>query len=259
MNVTGWATIFVGGVSILSSVPVAAQDATVRGRAIVEEVERRSQGYGDLEAELLMTILDGDRQTIREMHVRALESEDGDRTRMTLKRPADLAGTEFLSALDRDGGRNQWIYLPTARRVRRIGGAQATDEFLGSHFTYDDLTPPNIAGFTYRWIREEDIEGHAGALVERISIDERDQFPRQLLWIDTDRYVLKRVEFFTSAGERLRVLGIDQYQQVGGFWLAGKMTMAHVSDGGSTVLDWSDMRVGVGLSPRDFDPSRLGR
>ena len=244
---------------MVAGAPLAEQDATSRGEEIVREVERRSRGYGDFEAGLVMRILEGDRERIREMHVQGFESEDGNRTRMTLERPADLAGTEFLSALEDDGERHQWIYLPAARRVRRISGARSSDSFLGSHFTYDDMTPLKVEGFTYRWIRGEEIRGQPGAVVERTSLGDRSEYPRQLLWIETERYVLRRIEFFTSEGERRRSLDIDQYMEIGGFWLAGRMTMVHLEDGARTVLEWSDMQVGVGLSARDFEPSRLGR
>ena len=162
---------------VVVGAPLAGQDAPDRGEEIVREVERRSRGYGDLEAGLVMRILEGDRERIREMHVRGLESEDGNRTRMTLERPADMAGTEFLSALEDDGERHQWIYLPAARRVRRISGARSSDSFLGSHFTYDDMTPPKVEGFTYRWIRDEEISGQPGAVIERTSLDDRTEYP----------------------------------------------------------------------------------
>lgn len=239
--------------------PLEGQDATNRGEEIVREVERRSQGYVDMEARLVMRILEGDRERIREMYVRGLESDSGNRTRMTLERPADMAGTEFLSALEGGGERHQWIYLPAARRVRRISGARASDSFLGSHFTYDDMTPPKIEGFTYRWIRDEAISGQPGVVVERTSLDDRAEYPRQLLWIETERYVLRHIEFFTSNGEHRRSLDLEQYLEIGGFWLAGRMTMVQMEDSARTILEWSDMRLGVGLNARDFEPSRLGR
>ena len=58
------------------------------------------------------------RVRVREMEVRGLESEEGDRTIMVLSRPADLSGTAFLSVLQGEGRRSQWMYLPAARRRR---------------------------------------------------------------------------------------------------------------------------------------------
>jgi len=150
------------------------------------------------------------------------------------------------------------MYLPAARRRRRIGGSQADDSFLGSHFTYGDIAPPSIEGFSYHWVRDEDVLGHSGAVVERCISSCAEGAKRELLWIDTDRYVLHRVDYFDSNGVHRRTLLITGYQLVDGFWRAMHMEMAEAEDGGRTVLDWSELRLGIGLSARDFDPARLG-
>lgn len=244
----------------LAATPLAAQNPAERGLAIVQEMEDRSRGYEDFEARLVMRILDGEgSERVREMSVRGLEAEGGDRTLIVLARPADLAGTAFLSVLGDAGERSQWIYLPTARRVRRIGGSRSSDSFLASHFTYGDMSPPGVEGFTYRWIRDQKISERDGALVERTRVAGQVDFPRELLWIDTERFLLHRVEFFDATGVRKRALDITDYQQIDGFWRAGRMEMSDADDGGSTVLEWSELRVGVGLRERDFDPARLGR
>ncbi len=238
---------------------VASQEVTDRGFEIVKEMDRRSHGFEDFQAELDMRIHDADgRVRVREMNVRGLESEEGNRTIMVLSRPADLSGTAFLSVLQGEGRRAQWIYLPAARRRRRIGGSQAGDSFLGSHFTYGDMAPPSIAGFSYRWVRDEDVLGHSGAVVERCPSSCTQGAKREVLWIDTDRYLLHRVDYFDPDGVHRRTLLVTGYELVDGFWRAMHMEMAEVDDGGKTVLDWSELRLGVGLRERDFDPARLG-
>ncbi len=238
----------------------ASQTVNGRGLEIAKEVVRRSRGFEDFEAELEIRIHDPDgRERVRELTVRGLESPEGDRTVMVLRRPADLSGTAFLSILQGEGRRGQWIYLPAARRVRRIGGSQGSDPFLGSHFTYDDMTPPSIAGFSYRWVRDQEVAGLSGALVERCPSSCTEGAKRELLWIDTDRYLVHRVDYFDSAGVRRRTLSITDYQHVDGFWRALRMEMSDGKDGGRTVLTWSEVRLGIGLRERNFDPTRLGQ
>ncbi len=236
-----------------------SQQVTDRGFEIVNEMDRRSHGFKDFQAKLDMQIHDAKgRVRVREMDVRGLESEDGDRTIMVLSRPADLSGTAFLSVTQGEGRRAQWMYLPAARRRRRIGGSQTDDSFLGSHFTYGDMAPPSIEGFSYRWVRDEDVAGSPGALVERCPSSCTEGAKRELLWIDTDRYLLHRVDYFDSDGVHDRTLLITGYELVDGFWRAMHMEMVEVDGGGKTVLDWSELRLGIGLRERDFDPARLG-
>ena len=83
---------------------VMSQEVADHGFEIVKEMDRRSHGFKDFQTELDMRIHDADgRVRVREMEVRGLESEDGDRTIMVLSRPADLSGTAFLSVLQGEG------------------------------------------------------------------------------------------------------------------------------------------------------------
>ena len=224
--------LFVLALSLLPR-SITSQEVSVRGFEIVKEMDRRGQGFEDFQAKLDMRIHDADgRVRVREMTVRGLESEDGDRTIMVLSRPADLSGTAFLSVLQGEGRRAQWIYLPAARRTRRIGGSHASDPFLGSHFTYGDMAPPSIEGFRYRWIRDQDILGRPGALVERCPSSCTEGARHEILWIDTDRYLLHRVDYFDSDGVHRRTLRIMGYQLVDGFWRALHMEMAEAVEGG---------------------------
>jgi Outer membrane lipoprotein-sorting protein len=231
-----------------------------RGRQLVEELDRRGRGYGDFRATLEMSVRSrDDRERVRSMTIRGFESERSDHTLITLSRPADLAGTTFLSVVDRDGSRAQWIYLPSSRRTRRIGGGESNDSFLGSHFSYSDLSAQPLEGFEYRWIRDQEIEGGPGALVERCAQSCVGRGSRQLLWIGTTRHLIHRVDFFDEVESRVKTLHIRSYKEVDGFWRPERMEMVDLASGGSTTLVWSEIAIGVGLRERDFDPQRLGR
>jgi len=239
---------------------VVLGQGTDRGRDVVERMQQSTQGYGSFVADLEMRIFtDEGRQRVRTMTVSSLESESGDRTLIILKTPVDLSGISFLSVLGAGGSRAQWIYLPSARRARRIGGGQSDDAFLGSHFTYRDMSSPIVDDYSYRWIRAQDIDGRPGALVERCHTTCTAETGHELLWIETDRHVLRRVDFFGVDGARTRTLTLEDYLQADGFWRPMFIEMIDVLEGGRTELHWSEWRIGVELRERDFEAARLGR
>ena len=246
---------------VVTPVTGAAQTPAERGLEVVREMDGRNRGYRDFESRLVMTIYDGgDRSRTREMVVRGLESDDGDRTMVVLERPADLAVTAFLTVQGRGGDRAQWIYLPSQRRARRIGGSQSSDRFLGSHFTYADLAPPSVEGFDYRWVRDGDVGGIPCAVVERTPTTGDPRLPvRSLLWIDSEGYRLHRVDHLDESGSVARTLLILDYTVIDSFSRPARMEMQQARSDKRTVLEWSEVRLGVGLSESDFDPSRLGR
>ncbi len=244
---------------VATPIPLTSQEAS-RGRLLIEHLDRSNRGYGAYEVDLEMLVIGSDDDAHhRAMTVRGLESDRGDHTLIVLKRPVDLAGTTFLSVLARSGSRAQWIYLPSSRRARRIGGGQSDDAFLGSHFTYADMSPPAVDGFRYRWIRDQEFEGAPVTLVERCEAECGDDSARELLWVDTGRHVLRRVEFFGADGVRQRSLYLGEYTEVNGFWRPALMEMLDLQAGERTELRWTNWRMGVDLKERDFDSARLGR
>ena len=86
-----------------------------------------------------------------------------------------------------------------------------------------------------------------------------DDSERSLLWIDTEQHRLHRVDYFEGSGGLARTLEISEYSEVGGFWRPARMVMRQAGSEDRTILEWTDVRLGVGLEERDFDPSRFGR
>ena len=127
------------------------------GLAIAQEARAREDGFGDFTARQLMTLRDRrGRESRRQIRVQVLEvPDDGDKSLFVFDDPRDVRGTAFLVHAHRDGADDQWIYLPALRRVRRISSANQSGSFMGSEFAYEDLTPPEVEKFTYRYLRDE--------------------------------------------------------------------------------------------------------
>lgn len=244
--------------ALLVAGPLDAQGDGARAREIMEEVDRRGRGWGDLEAVLRLEIHREGTVRIRTLDLKTMEGGEEDRMLLVLREPPDLSGTAFLSILGSDGERAQWMYLPSRRRVQRIAGASSSDAFLGSHFRYSDLGTPSLGGYRFRLVREASVAGSPGAVLERTR--EGDPAgPRERLWVDTSNYRLHRVEYYDEDARLDRTLEVGGYRSVQGFDRPTRLEMTDHDDGGRTVLTWSEVRIGVGLTERDFDPRRIGR
>ena len=106
-----------------SSAPAMAQEsASNRGLEIAQEWEKRDTGFGDQTAILTMVLRNAHGQeSSREIRSRTLEVEgDGDKSLVIFDRPRDLEGTAFLTFSHATGSDDQWLYLPAAKRVKRI-------------------------------------------------------------------------------------------------------------------------------------------
>lgn len=98
------------------------ESAAARGLEIAEESDRRDLGWGDSRTELTMILRNAHGQaSTRKLRTKTLETkDDGDKSLNIFDEPRDIQGTAFLSythALEPD---DQWLYLPSLKRVKRI-------------------------------------------------------------------------------------------------------------------------------------------
>lgn len=231
-----------------------------RGLQIAQEVDRRDTGFGDTVADLEMQLSNshGERSA-RVMSMRTLEAPgDGDKTLITFDQPRDVKGTAFLSYTHKVGQDDQWLYLPALARVKRIASNNKSGPFVGSEFAYEDMTSQEVEKYTYKYLRDEDLDGQLCFVVERYPVDPKSGYTRQVSWIDQAEYRIQKVDFYDRKDELLKTLTFRGYQQyLGKYWRPDRMEMDNHQTRKSTVLDWKNYKFANGFADRDFDQSSL--
>ena len=265
--------LFVGCmVALLGAVGLAAdaapafadepESAESKGLAIARDARERKQGFESFTASQTMLLRNRQgRESRRHLRVKVLETEgDGDRSLFVFDEPRDVRGTAFLVHAHKGGPDDQWLYLPALKRVKRINSANRSGSFMGSEFAYEDMTPPEVEQFQYRYVREEACGELTCTVVERTPLDPRSGYRRQLVWQDTDELRLWKVEYYDQRDDLLKTLDVSGYQRyVDRYWHAAEMTMVNHLTGKSTVLSWSDYEFGAAVTPGEFLPTGLRR
>ncbi len=247
----------------VGSAPVAAQDAAAeRGLEIVTEAKRRSEGWKDSQAKLEMILRNkrGD-ETRREMRTKSLEVlGDGDKSLIIFDTPRDVQNTAFLTFAHPLKPDDQWLYLPALKRVKRISSRNKSGPFMGSEFSYEDMSPFEIEKYTYKFLRDETMDGEDFFVVESFPVDKLSGYTRQIVWIDQAEYRFRKVEFYDRKNTLLKTLTTDDFQQhLGYLWRAGKQQMVNHQTGRVTDLLITDLAFGVGLADADFNKNALMR
>ncbi len=131
---------------------------------------------------------------------------------------------------------------------------------MGSEFAYEDITSQEVEKYTYRFLREEELDGVPTFVVERDPVDENSGYTRQVVWYDQEEYRVLKVDFYDRRDDLLKTLTYSGYHQyLDRYWRADEMHMVNHQTGKSTTLVWSDYRFQTGLSERDFDQNALRR
>jgi len=237
-------------------------DATARGRSIAVEADRRDTGFGDLTAEMVMLLRNRHGQeSRRDIRLRTLEVDgDGDKSLSIFDRPRDVEGTAFLSFSHTTGNDDQWLYLPALSRVKRISTSNKSGPFMGSEFSYEDISSQEVDEYTYTWLRDEPLDGQDMYVIERVPVDKNSGYTKLVTWIDKEHFRTMKVEFYDRKGSLMKTLTYEGYHQyLEQYWRSDQMNMVNHQTGKSTVLEWTNYEFQTGLTDRDFDRNALKR
>jgi len=249
-------------IGLLFCVSPLIEADTARGLEIMTEVERRDLGWGDMTADLKMLLKnkngDGHQRSLR---MKTLEiKDDGDKSLSIFDSPRDVKGTAFLSfthALDAD---EQWLYLPALKRVKRISSTNKSGPFLGSEFAFEDLTSFELKKYSYDYLADEVINGILCFKIETQPQYEHSGYTRTLVWIDKQRYIPIKIDYYDRKNALLKTQTFENYQQyLQQYWRVNQSIMNNHLTGKSTVLVWENYQFRQGLTERQFDKNTLKR
>ena len=223
------------------------------------EVAKKSEdvmsGFKDSIAQMQMTLINaaGQKKT-RTMKMQVLEGEVEDKSLMEFLTPADVKGTKFLSYEHVDKDDDQWLYLPALKRVKRIASKNKSGSFMGSEFSYEDLSAFNVKKYIYE-------EGEAksmtldGRVIYKSSskpLSKYSGYTKLISYIDAKTFLIQKIEYYDRKNELLKVSTFDAYKKYGSLYRIGKITMKNLQNDKSTILVWSNETINNGLKEKDF-------
>jgi hypothetical protein len=260
--------ILVAGAIVLAALTSAittlahAETAEAKGLAIAVETDKRDLGWGDAKAKLVMLLKNSQGQSAkRQMRMRLLEGKgDGDKSMIVFDWPKDIDGTALLTWSHKSGDDDQWLFLPALRRVKRISSSNKSGSFVGSEFSYEDLSSQEIEKYKYKWLRDEACGKLQCFVINRYPVDKRSGYTRQETWIDKTEYRIQKIDYYDRKNSKLKTLTFTNYKQyLGKYWRAHLLTMVNHQTGKSTALQWQEYKFRTGLRDGDFRRNALRR
>lgn len=245
--------------------PSLAQNALGgQGLAVFQEADRRQSGFGDMLVQLTMVLRNRRGSEVeRELDLRQLEvPAGGDKLMVVFQSPKAIRGTALLSHGQLAREDDQWLYLPALKRVKKIASRNRSGPFLGSEFSYEDLSTQEVSKYSYRYLREEECGASRCFVVERTPGPTLySGYLRQVYWLDTDHYRTLKVDYYNRGDRLTKTLTASEFQRFdNGIWKATRMNMVNHVSGKSTELRWRDFEFNVGLSAdRDLSTTSLLR
>ncbi|HVU01832.1 MAG TPA: outer membrane lipoprotein-sorting protein [Polyangiaceae bacterium] len=173
--------------------------------------------------------------------------------------PSEVAGTKFLS-LEKDGGKTeQHIYLPGLKRTRRIVGREREGSFMGSDFTYADMTKKDASGDKHVKLPDDQIGKDSTYVVETTPANAADAgYGKVQVWVRKTDLVALRTKFFDANGKLVKTLYVKGIRQVDGKPVVVEATMKS-ENGHQTDLVVDALEQKNDLPDSEFSPASLER
>lgn len=239
---------------------VSAKTAEEKGLEIAKETERRDEGWETSIADLTMILRNKQgEKSVRKIRTKTLEViDDGDKSLLIFDTPLDIADTALLSMAHKESDDDQWLYLPALKRVKRISSSNKGGAFMGSEFSYEDMSPPVIEKYTYRYLRKEKYKGRPTLVIERYPKDKRSLYLKSVIWVDAKEYISWKTEYYNRRDTLLKTLTYRKYKRyLKNFWRPREMRMVNHRTHKTTVLAWTNFQFKTNISKQDFNPRRL--
>jgi outer membrane lipoprotein-sorting protein len=245
--------------------PLVAMAETPTGRQIMEWVDERDDG-DDGVSDLEMILIDK-RGNERVRSIRQYSKDKGEDTQgiMFFLTPADVKDTGFLSYDydDPDKDDDQWLYLPALKKTKRIASGDKSGSFMGSDFTYSDMSSRVLERYEYTLMKETEVNGVPVWQVEAIP-NEKEQketgYTKSIVFVRKDNHVVVRSLMWVKKGKRNKYMEVKELEQIDGIWVPTHLTMTTKKGKATlhrTVIKVSNVQFNQGLEESKFSVRQL--
>ena len=232
-----------------------------------EDVVKKSQAAflypgKDFKARVMMKLINKDGQErIRELTMlRKNYSESGGEQKyfMYFHQPADVRDMTFLVWKYPRKDSDRWLFIPAIKLVKRIAANDKRSSFVGSDFSYEDVSGRAVDEDNHSLLREEKYEGRDVQVVKSApKAPESVDFGYKLSWIDKESFIPWKEEYYDKRGSLSKVFTANEVKSIEGYITVVKRTMRNVQSGHRTEVIFNDVKYNQGLSDSLFTERSL--
>lgn len=240
--------------------------ATAQEKLSGQEIVKRSQRIfyyagKDMKAKVLMKLITKNgKERVRELTMLRLNKDSGGQQKyyMYFHRPADVRGMTFMvwkyPARDDD----RWLYVPAIKLVKRIAADDKNSSFVGSDFSYEDVSGRDVEDDNHTLKGDESLIGRPAYVVESVPNDAQSTYyVRKVSWIDKETFLPLKEQYYDKRGELYKTFTAEKIDSVKNFATIMKRTMANVQNGHRTVVTFEEVDYNFGLKDNLFSERYL--
>jgi len=228
----------------------AAEEETGRATEIMKTAHLNLYYAGDdSKAKVRMELKDkrGKIRT-REFMMLRLDLEEGGAQKYYtyFLEPGDVRRTTFMVWKEPEKDDSRWIYIPAIDLVRRISASDKGSSFVGSDFSYEDVSGRHWTDDDHTLLREEEKDGRAFYVIESVP-RQSDSFARKITWVSKEWMLPEREEYYDAKGELQKVFAAERIEKIDGHVTITRRSMTNVKKKHATTVEFTGVDYDIGI------------
>ncbi len=251
------------GLSLALLTTVVSADE--KAREIAQRVHDRDDGKSLVQDMTMILIDKNGKKRIRSIKTFSKDFGKDEYRIMFFKTPADVKDTAFLTYDYEDSAKDddQWLYLPALKKVKRIPTSDKSSSFMGSDFSYYDMTDRDVDDFTYKILKHVKVRGKDTTMIESVprnkEVIDESGYTKTIGLVREDIDMVVRSIGFLKNGKK-KYFDITKMHKQDGIWVVDKMTMTTKKGKETvhkTILKFDNIKVNPPLKDDLFTTRRL--
>ncbi|OGQ46356.1 MAG: hypothetical protein A3H42_02800 [Deltaproteobacteria bacterium RIFCSPLOWO2_02_FULL_46_8] len=215
----------------------------------------------DGKAKVLMKLINksgGERKRELTM-LRKNESQGGNQKYYSyFHNPPDVRATVFMVYKYPHKNDDRWLFVPALNLIQRIAAKDSRSSFVGSDFTYEDVSGRDLSSDTHKFLREELHQGRDCYVIESTPRGRAD-YVKKISWIDRSNYLPIKEDYYDTQGDLYRTFTADSIQSIQGIPTVMKRTMKNLKSGHRTEVRFQTVEYNIGIDDDLFSERSLRR
>ena len=180
------------------------------------------------------------------------------KTLVKFQDPFDMRHLGFLLILRKDRDHDQFVYLPSSRRVRRVKLNQTA--VMGTDYSFGDIAYQDIESADYVRQKDEEIGGLPVYVVEAtMKPFVPTNYHRVVVFLEKEHYIPLRARYWDDAEVEIKEMRSNpsSIKEFDGVWIATESTMRNLKEGTSSTTLVEDLDPDLTLADQLFSVFRL--
>lgn len=177
--------------------------------------------------------------------------------------PVDISGTSSLTIQHSSKADDQWLYLPTLRRAKKISASKKGDRFMGTEMTYEDLSnylSEPMEDYQYQLEGEEVVDGKTCHKIMATPLPHaKSKYKKRILWIDKATSQQVQAHFFNKKNVLQKVFTARDIRKIAGtnLYKAHFIKIENLLTKNRTEVYYTDFVINKGIDENIFSKSYI--